>query len=140
VSLPKSMTKNKKGAKLFLGESVSKLVEELVSDGRDAPFRITSYVQDCAARMIRGDMEAARKASGRPLPFLDTKGVDFHALRHTCGAWLCWDGVPIQVVQKIMRHSKITMTIDVYGHLLPDEIESTVARTDKVFAAHLLPL
>lgn len=140
VKLPKSMTKNKEDAKLFLGRSVASIMSSLVADGRSTPFRITGYVRDNAAKMLRADMEACRKASGKRLPFLDAKNVDFHALRHTCGAWLCWEGVPIQVVQKIMRHSSIQLTIDVYGHLLPDEIESTVSRTDTAFAAHVMPV
>lgn len=139
VVLPKSATKNKKDAKLFLGESVGKTMQTLLSDGRTEPFRINLTVRMKAARMLREDMKAARKASERSLPFLDTRNVDFHALRHTCGAWLCWEGVPIQVVQQIMRHSSIKLTIDVYGHLLPDEIESTVAKTESAFAAYLLP-
>jgi len=140
VRLAKSITKNKQDAKLFLGESVGMQMESLLSDGRAAPFRINSYVQDNAAKMLRRDIEACRKASRKPLPFLSTNGVDFHALRHTCGAWLCWEGVSIQVVQKIMRHSSIQLTIDVYGHLLPDEIETVVAKTDSAFAAHLPPV
>jgi hypothetical protein len=45
--------------------------------------------------------------------------LDFHALRHTCGAWLVLAGVPLNVVQKVMRHSSIKLTIDTYGHMLP---------------------
>lgn len=139
VLLPKNVTKNRKRAKLYLGESIGTLMEQLVSDGRKKPFRITSYVQDCAARMIKEDMRDARATMSVPKGFLDTERVDFHALRHTCGAWLCWEGVSIQVVQRIMRHSSITLTIDTYGHLLPDELEHTADKTDSFFAAYLLP-
>jgi integrase len=45
--------------------------------------------------------------------------LDFHALRHTCGAWLVLSGVNVKIVQSVMRHSTIKLTLDTYGHLLP---------------------
>ncbi len=38
--------------------------------------------------------------------------LDFHALRHTCGAWLVQAGVNPKAVQRVMRHSTITLTMD----------------------------
>ena len=43
--------------------------------------------------------------------------IDFHALRHTCGACVAKAGVHPKVVQVVMRHSTITLTYDHYGHL-----------------------
>jgi len=37
----------------------------------------------------------------------------------TCGAWLVLAGVSLNVVQKVMRHSTIKLTVDTYGHTLP---------------------
>ncbi len=36
--------------------------------------------------------------------------LDFHGLRHTCGAWLAMAGVHPKVVQTVMRHGSITLT------------------------------
>jgi hypothetical protein len=47
--------------------------------------------------------------------------LDFHSLRHTCGAWLASEGVNPKTIQSIMRHSQITLTMDTYGHLLPGQ-------------------
>ena len=44
---------------------------------------------------------------------------DFHSLRHTCGAWLAMAGEHPKVIQTVMRHSSITLTMDTYGHLFP---------------------
>ena len=44
--------------------------------------------------------------------------LDFHALRHTCGAWLVIAGINVKTVQTIMRHSTPTLTLNTYGHLL----------------------
>lgn len=55
------------------------------------------------------------------LSVVDHEGgrLDFHALRHTCGAWLALAGVHPKAIQSIMRHSTITLTLDTYGHLFP---------------------
>ncbi len=89
------------------------------------------------ANMLRADLAAARKAwidEARRDPdelirreqsdFLSEtnhagQALDFHSLRHTCGAWLLLAGATLNVVQSVMRHSTITLTIDTYGHLLP---------------------
>ncbi len=89
------------------------------------------------ADTLREDLSAARQAwlddvrrdpeqlvAREQSDFLTEKNhvgqvLDFHALRHTCGAWLVLAGVALNVVQKVMRHSTITLTIDTYGHLLP---------------------
>jgi integrase len=51
----------------------------------------------------------------------DGQRLDFHALRHTCGAWVAAQGAHPKVIQVIMRHSSITLTMDTYGHLFPGQ-------------------
>jgi len=58
----------------------------------------------------------------------DGRIIDFHALRHTCGAWAATGGASPKAIQTLMRHSSIMLTLDTYGHLLPDEAEQTVGR------------
>ena len=65
----------------------------------------------------------------------DAEWIDFHALRHTCGAWLAVTGAHPKVVQTIMRHSTITLTMDTYGHLFPGQEADAVARMRDVFAS-----
>ena len=67
----------------------------------------------------------------------DAEWIDFHALRHTCGAWLAVTGAHPKVVQTIMRHSTITLTMDTYGHLFPGQEADAVARMRDVFAVDL---
>ena len=54
--------------------------------------------------------------------------LDFHALRHTCGAWLAMQGAHPKLIQTVMRHSSITLTMDTYGHLFPGQEADAVAR------------
>ena len=56
----------------------------------------------------------------------DGEIFDFHALRHTAGAWLCMRGEQPKVVQEFMRHSTITLTMDTYGHLFPGQAAAAV--------------
>jgi hypothetical protein len=61
--------------------------------------------------------------------------LDFHSLRHTCGAWLAQAGVHPKTVQVIMRHSAITLTMDTYGHLFPGQEADAINALPRVFAA-----
>ncbi len=54
--------------------------------------------------------------------------LDFHSLRHTCGAWLALAGCHPKVAQAVTRHSTITLTMDTYGHLFPGQESEAVAR------------
>ncbi len=63
--------------------------------------------------------------------------LDFHALRHTCGAWLAIAGENVKVIQKVMRHSTITLTLDTYGHLLPGAEQDAVKHFAKIMSVDL---
>jgi len=45
--------------------------------------------------------------------------IRFHDLRHSAATLLLSMGVHPKVVQEILGHSQITMTLDVYSHVLP---------------------
>ena len=52
---------------------------------------------------------------------LDKAGISrirFHDLRHTAASLMLNNNVPIFVVSKILGHSKPSITLDIYGHLL----------------------
>ena len=62
-------------------------------------------------------------AKRRFLPALNRAGIDkirFHDLRHTYASLLLANGAPMKYVQHQLGHSSITMTIDLYTHLLPE--------------------
>ena len=44
----------------------------------------------------------------------------FHDLRHSRASLLLAQNVPPKVVQSILGHSTIVITMDLYGHLMPD--------------------
>jgi integrase len=45
--------------------------------------------------------------------------VRFHDLRHSAATWLLSMGIHPKVVQEILGHTKISMTMDIYSHVLP---------------------
>ena len=47
--------------------------------------------------------------------------ITFHTARHTCATLLCYQGVPITTVQKILGHSNITTT-QVYSEVMAETI------------------
>ena len=76
------------------------------------------------AAMVRADLIEAR------IPITDDLGRkrDFHALRHTCGTWLADAGVHPKVIQTIMRHSTIRLTMDRYAHSDRDQATDALGR------------
>ncbi len=51
-----------------------------------------------------------------------------HRFRHSFGSNLIRAGVNIKVVQKLMRHENIQMTLDIYGHILDTDAEDAINR------------
>jgi integrase len=50
----------------------------------------------------------------------------FHDLRHSCISLLLSQGVAIKVVSEMAGHADVSITLSVYGHVLPD-MQSTAA-------------
>lgn len=59
------------------------------------------------------------------------EGMRIHDMRHTHASHLIADNVPLTGIQRRLGHSSITVTSDMYGHLLPVVDENIVAATSK---------
>jgi integrase len=44
-------------------------------------------------------------------------GTRFHDLRHTCATLLLTKGVYPKIVQEMLGHSSISVTLDIYSHV-----------------------
>jgi len=53
------------------------------------------------------------RRQGEPLPELT-----FHGLRHSYASLMLADGTDIAIVSKLCGHSSISVTADIYAHLL----------------------
>ena len=49
-------------------------------------------------------------------------GFDPHWCRHTYATRLLRKGTPIEVVSKLLGHSSIATTSDIYGHLSAEDV------------------
>lgn len=56
--------------------------------------------------------------------------IRFHDMRHTYATHLLNKGIPIPVVQRRMRHSRPSTTLDMYGHCLPESERKAALETD----------
>lgn len=61
---------------------------------------------------------------------LDTR---FHDLRHTCATLLLTKGVHPKIVQELLGHSSISITLDTYSHGLPNMQEKAVRAMEDIF-------
>jgi integrase len=52
--------------------------------------------------------------------------ICFHDLRHTCATLLLSQGTHPKLVQELLGHATIAMTLDTYSHLLPSMGDQTV--------------
>lgn len=59
---------------------------------------------------------------------------NFHALRHTYATTLLTSGVPIVDVSRVLGHAKVSTTLDIYGHAIP---ENSKVIADKIANAFL---
>lgn len=66
---------------------------------------------------------------------LDLPRIRFHDLRHTCASLLLQAGTHPKIVQEMLGHSTITLTLDTYSHSIPtmhteaaDTMQSIISR------------
>lgn len=57
----------------------------------------------------------------------------FHDLRHTCATLLLTKGVHPKIGQEMLGHSSITITLDIYSHVLPNMQERAVSAMEDIF-------
>ena len=61
-------------------------------------------------------------------------GICFHDLRHTCATLLLSQGTHPKLVQELLGHATIAMTLDTYSHFLPSMGDQTVKAMEAALA------
>ena len=107
---------------------------------RGGPLRFSKWTDNYYKKAIPEANErilAAAKPDERPaLP----QSLRVYDLRHTCASLLIAEGASIKAVQAQLGHKTATMTLDLYGHLFPDETERLAERMDRARAATVAKL
>lgn len=70
-------------------------------------------------------------------PLLRTAGlrpVRFHDLRHTCATLLLSKNVNPKIVSEMLGHASVSITLDIYSHLLPDMQDRAVAAMESALS------
>lgn len=60
--------------------------------------------------------------------------LNVHALRHTYATRLLEAGVPAKTAQELLGHSTVTLTLDIYSHVLPETKRAAANALAGVFA------
>ena len=64
---------------------------------------------------LRRDFDALIAKAG-------VRRIRFHDLRHTCASLLMAEGVSPRVVMDVLGHSTLSVTMDLYSHVMPSAL------------------
>src|SRR6185312_13490788 len=68
--------------------------------------------------------------------YLDKAGLSreirFHDLRHTAATLLLASGVNVKVVSEMLGHSNVSITLQIYAHVLPHMQQSAVQAMEQM--------
>lgn len=64
---------------------------------------------------------------------VEERGLRLYDLRHSCASLLIAAGVPLRVVQDVLRHTNIRTTADRYTHLVPQVVGEALTAMDRAF-------
>lgn len=63
---------------------------------------------------------------------IEKDGIHIHSLRHTFATRGLENGIEMKVMQELLGHHSITMTADVYSHVLPEKKFDSLSRLDDI--------
>ena len=60
--------------------------------------------------------------------------IRFHDLRHTCASLLLAQGVSPRVVMDVLGHSQLSITMDLYSHVMPSALRDAAVAMDRALS------
>ena len=119
ITIPAEHTKNGKPAPQPITRELAAGLRAFLATRE--PGRPVIVVPDRSAQMLRVDLEAAG------IPYHTKDGtLDFHALRGSYITHLVRSGANPRVVQKLARHSTVTLTLERYTHTDDDDLRKAL--------------
>ncbi|MGW2664664.1 tyrosine-type recombinase/integrase [Nocardia tengchongensis] len=100
-----------------LANELRVLLEDLEVDALIFPSRKGGFLTSTEFRWV---FDQAAQEVG-------LKGVVPHGLRHTAASLAISAGANIKVVQRMLGHKTAMLTLDLYGHLFPDDLDALAA-------------
>ena len=121
------------------GSAVEALRERRLAQNKERLRGETWEDLDLVFSNRRGNpIDKANLLRGSFWPLLERAGLPhmrFHDLRHSCASLLLAEGVHPKVVQEMLGHSSISVTMDIYSHTLPTMQADAAERMDRLLAA-----
>lgn len=93
--------------------------------------RTIAYDMDAITERINKDRQERNRTKRRKLEKFEH--VSPHALRHTFATRALENGIPPKVVQEILGHSSITITLDLYTHVLDKTKSEEILKLERIF-------
>jgi integrase len=97
--------------------NLAKFFKKDIQDARLAWIEAAQSEPQEYLRRVESDFLKLKTKAGK---------LDFHSLRHTFGSLLASSGVHPKITQKLMRHSDINLTMNIYTHVQPAEIHAAI--------------
>lgn len=117
----KTITVKVKDAKKIGGKNHTIPISDELDEILIQQPKINDYVFNYKNKPIKDIKKAFIRAQERAkIPYRS-----FHTLRHTCATWLIANGIDVRVVQKILGHSNIAVTMK-YAHILDEQKQQAV--------------
>jgi integrase len=116
ILLDQASTKNKARREIPLNETAIRTLKGLMRHTEND--RVFWNVPEYWRKAFHGALRRSR-----------INDFKFHDLRHTFASWLVQGGAPLKVVQELLGHKTLTMTLR-YAHLAPDNRRDAVMMLD----------
>lgn len=100
--------------KLIFGDKYIKEYDGYISVWEDGRFKEPGYVSKKFHKMLLKNPD---------LPL-----IRFHDLRHSCASLLVQAGIPIKIISKILGHSQINITMDLYANINIDAEKEAIKK------------
>lgn len=94
------------------------------------PYAIGNNLKHFIKEINNIEHSQAEKENREPR---ELKSFTPHTLRHTFATRALENGIPPKVVQEILGHSSITMTLDLYTHVLPQTKSEELKKIEGLF-------
>jgi integrase len=97
---------------------------------RGGPLRESKFVPGYFKRAVGAANQALAELDqgGRPDPL--PAELRLYDLRHTAASLMIRHGASVKAVQRQLGHATASITLDVYGHLFPDELDALAGRLE----------
>ena len=119
VQIRDANEKARRGAVLPLRKSTADTIRAFL---RNKTPQSTAFTLKKGYLMVKADLKAAG------IPYQDDAGryADFHSLRHSTASLLIQTGANPKVIQSLMRHTDLNLTMSKYTHLYAGQQRETI--------------